>query len=252
MLGRCAAAVVLALLVLAVPPAHGRAKTWNDVRDGVLQIARQHQRALETSVPRRERDVREAEASLDRISRLYARGLVTRPELDAAARDVGDARAQLSWTRNELRRTAMLIVEIEARQKIASLPPLRPGQYDASAALIRFHGIREVSRDELALLERHVTARGGNALPVSARGQSDVHTRLGLDHRHAVDLALHPDSVEGRLVPPPPRAPAGRSLGGRTRPPQPPPPRRPGGAGPLRDCRDGAGLLGPHLHHGMT
>ncbi len=31
-------------------------------------------------------------------------------------------------------------------------------------------------------------------------GQTEVHTRLGLDHRHAVDLALHPDSVEGRLV----------------------------------------------------
>ena len=60
--------------------------------------------------------------------------------------------------------------------------------------------MRELSPSELALLERHFTARSGRALPVSSMGQTDVHTRLGLDHRHAVDLAIHPDSADGRFV----------------------------------------------------
>lgn len=167
---------------------------------GLLAVAREHRRTLEAAIPRRERDVREATASLDRNSTLYARGLITRPELDAAAREVGVARTQLDWTRQELLRTTALIVEIEARQRLASLPPLRPGQYEATEGLIRFSGYRGFSLVQLGPLEQFFTTRVGRRLPVSAAGQTDVHTRLGLDHRHAVDLALHPDSVEGRLV----------------------------------------------------
>lgn len=137
-------------------------RPWADMTQALLDVAREHQRTLQGSIPRRERDLREASASLDRNS--------------------------------------ALIVEIEARRKLAALPPLRPGQYEASDGLIRYAGTRELSPGELTALERHVIGSVGRALPVSAMGQSDVHTRLGLDHRHAVDLALHPDSVEGRVV----------------------------------------------------
>ena len=37
-------------------------------------------------------------------------------------------------------------------------------------------------------------------LPLSAFGQSDLHTRWGLDHRNSMDVNLHPDSVEGRAL----------------------------------------------------
>jgi hypothetical protein len=200
MLRRGAAVSVVTLLVLSVFPAAAGPPKRHDMREGYLGIAREHQRNLQMSIPRRERDLREASASLDRVSALFARGLLTRQELDAAAREVGKARAQLDWERTDLRRTTMLIVEIEARRTLENLQPLRPGQYEVSDRLIRYLGSRELSDGELSVLGRHVAARGGSPLVVSAMGQSDVHTRLGLDHRHAVDLAVHPDSVEGRLV----------------------------------------------------
>ena len=37
-------------------------------------------------------------------------------------------------------------------------------------------------------------------LPLSNFGQSDLHTRWGLDHRNSMDVNLHPDSVEGRAL----------------------------------------------------
>lgn len=37
-------------------------------------------------------------------------------------------------------------------------------------------------------------------LPTTAFGQSDLHTRWGLDHRNGMDIGLHPDSVEGRAL----------------------------------------------------
>lgn len=38
------------------------------------------------------------------------------------------------------------------------------------------------------------------SLPLSAFGQSDLHTRWGLDHRNGMDVNLHPDSAEGRAL----------------------------------------------------
>jgi hypothetical protein len=35
---------------------------------------------------------------------------------------------------------------------------------------------------------------------VSAFGQTPLHDRLGFDHRNAVDVAVHPDSVEGQAL----------------------------------------------------
>jgi hypothetical protein len=43
-------------------------------------------------------------------------------------------------------------------------------------------------------------ARFNRPLPLSAFGQSDLHTRWGLDHRNGMDVNLHPDSVEGRAL----------------------------------------------------
>ena len=37
-------------------------------------------------------------------------------------------------------------------------------------------------------------------LPLSSFGQSDLHTRWGLDHRNGMDVNLHPDSSEGRAL----------------------------------------------------
>lgn len=40
----------------------------------------------------------------------------------------------------------------------------------------------------------------GRTLPVSAFGQTHLHSRLGFDHRNSVDVALSPDSAEGRAL----------------------------------------------------
>jgi hypothetical protein len=37
-------------------------------------------------------------------------------------------------------------------------------------------------------------------LPLSAFGQSELHTRWGWDHRNGMDVGVHPDSVEGRAL----------------------------------------------------
>jgi hypothetical protein len=51
-----------------------------------------------------------------------------------------------------------------------------------------------------ARVENFFLSRFKRPLPLTAFGQSDLHTRWGLDHRHGVDVGLHPDSAEGKAL----------------------------------------------------
>jgi hypothetical protein len=56
------------------------------------------------------------------------------------------------------------------------------------------------SLKEATKVEKFFTSKFKRPLPLSAFGQSDLHTRWGLDHRNGMDVGLHPDSIEGRAL----------------------------------------------------
>jgi hypothetical protein len=53
---------------------------------------------------------------------------------------------------------------------------------------------------DAAKVKEFFFARFNKPLPLSAFGQSNLHTRWGLDHRNSMDVDLHPDSAEGRAL----------------------------------------------------
>jgi hypothetical protein len=53
---------------------------------------------------------------------------------------------------------------------------------------------------EAAKVEQFFVSKFKRPLPLTAFGQSDLHTRWGLDHRNGMDVGLHPDSAEGRAL----------------------------------------------------
>ena len=53
---------------------------------------------------------------------------------------------------------------------------------------------------EASKVKEFFVSRFNRPLPLSAFGQSDLHTRWGLDHRNGMDVGLHPDSEEGRAL----------------------------------------------------
>jgi hypothetical protein len=65
---------------------------------------------------------------------------------------------------------------------------------------VRFRGTRPWSLSLTRTVADFFSRAFGRTLPVSAYGQTPVHDRLGFDHRNAIDVAVHPDSAEGRAV----------------------------------------------------
>jgi hypothetical protein len=57
--------------------------------------------------------------------------------------------------------------------------------------------ITQWSIADAAKVERFFFNKFGRHLPTTAVGQSDLHTRWGLDHRQGIDVGVHPDSPEG-------------------------------------------------------
>ena len=49
-------------------------------------------------------------------------------------------------------------------------------------------------------VENFFAGRFGRRLPVTAYGQSELHSRWGYDHRNSLDVGVHPDSPEGRAL----------------------------------------------------
>ena len=85
-----------------------------------------------------------------------------------------------------------------ARAEIGALRRLFPNGYEETPTIIRYNGAMPWSPAVIAKVAKFFQARFGKRLPISVAGQSLTHDRLNYDHREAVDVAVSPESLEGR------------------------------------------------------
>lgn len=130
---------------------------------------------------------------------LYRRQIVSLREVEVAEGLLAEAQAKIKEAERWIQDADKMIVEATIHSELARMT-LAAGGYLATGVFIRFNGTVPFSPADLPRVERFFGARFGRALPVSALGQSHAHDRIGFDHRNAVDVALHPDSAEGRAL----------------------------------------------------
>jgi hypothetical protein len=162
----------------------------------LIETAGEYRAALERVVPFRERELARATDDLARRRDLAARGIIARRDVDDAEHVVTRARTLLEETRRDIAQTESTILEARARERLAHAPPTRGTPTDE----LLNEGTHAWSLADAGTVERFFRERFGRALPISAFGQTSVHDRLGFDHRNAIDIALHPDSLEGRAL----------------------------------------------------
>jgi hypothetical protein len=83
---------------------------------------------------------------------------------------------------------------------VERMPALPITGFSETTDLARFNGSFKWSLREAPRVEKYFTETFGRRLPITALGQSETHNRLGFDHRDSMDVALHPDSGEGRAL----------------------------------------------------
>ena len=147
-------------------------------------------RDMQKSLPPRERKALEPSAALEMMKQQYEKNLIVRSDLEHrehAGFDgpwLGDLSIAEESTRKKNKRRA------RPARKAFRLKP----------ALLRHEGGASWTIDAVERIDAFFRERFGRPLPVSALGQSLTHDRLGLDHSDAVDVAVRPDSAEGRAL----------------------------------------------------
>lgn len=131
---------------------------------------------------------------------LFERGALSADELQQGRRALAAAQKNVNDTRRDRAEADRMLTEARIAA-VDRLRPLKPGGYEETAGLVRFNGPANWSlADDTPKLQRFFLARFGRPLPISAFGQTALHDRMGFDHRHAVDVAVHPDGPQGRAL----------------------------------------------------
>jgi hypothetical protein len=177
----------------------------------LVDVTKEYQARSQELVRIQEAEVTKASAKLEELRQLVAEGLVAKVELDESEQQLATLSKQLETTRKEIadsdKRIALIQAEAELAKKEAAavkLPAKSRGSSLASSlirpTLLRYNGAGGWSLGNLGGIQSFFYNEFGRSLPTSAVGQSATHNRLGYDHRNAVDVALHPDSAQGKVL----------------------------------------------------
>jgi hypothetical protein len=160
------------------------------------------QSASQQLLQSQEAEVTKLATTTEQLRQLYSEGLIARVEVEKAESQLATAKAGVEETRAQIAATEKLAVE---QKKAAELAKFKPLDKTTSMALNRTPAVMRFtsgnwSLANLSAVQQFFSKTFGRALPTSTIGQSATHNRMGWDHRHAVDVGLHPDSVEGRAL----------------------------------------------------
>ena len=176
------------------------------------QLARarsEYESSLEQMLSLYKADAKRAEERLPKMKELYEQGLVTRREMETAEDVTARAREKVAEAEAQLKAAEVQFAEalVEAGAE-ESAPKVSPNPAPRAigrgviqrAAYIRYGGARAWSLSDAGAVEQFFRARFGRPLPVSAFGQSSLHSRWGYDHHNAMDVPISPDIAEGRAL----------------------------------------------------
>ena len=174
----------------------------------LIQATNQYKANSNELLAIQETEVSKAAAKLEELRTLVAEGLVAKSALAAEEQNLAALRAQLEATQKQIVDSDTRVAQIKAEQELAKKNAAAPlklvakqyGTLSTAALMLRYNGPVAWSRGSFDTIQAFFSSKFGHSLPTSAVGQSATHNRLGYDHRNAVDVALHPDSTEGRAL----------------------------------------------------
>jgi hypothetical protein len=170
------------------------------LRADVIEKMKETRASTKKLLALHEEDVKKLAAEFQQRREFHHQGLISRAELNQTEKALAVAIARVEADKRWITETDIALTEVSMRDLLLGLPMMPPGGYAESGALIRFNGTFSWSLSNVGMIEKFFLQTFGHALPISAFGQTLTHDRLKFDHRDALDVALHPDSSEGRAL----------------------------------------------------
>jgi len=133
------------------------------------------------------------------LKRLVDEGVAARSALDEPLQELERRRETVAMAEERGRLFRELVEMAQAErafeQPVEEADPTMPGR-----RMERYDGDGQFEPSHLRTVVLAYEKQFRRSMPVSARGETAVHKALGFDHRGRVDVALEPDSAEGRWL----------------------------------------------------
>jgi hypothetical protein len=171
--------------------------------DDLVKAANQYKASVESLVPIYENALKTATETLEKRKELLEKGFISRRDFEASEQAVKDAQTRLEEARKQITESDHLIAEARAIEETAGrkiVVPSPKGGHTTASAVMRYNGARGWSLAQASKVQSFFASRFGRQLPLSAYGQTATHNRMGFDHRNSIDVAVHPDSTEGKAL----------------------------------------------------
>lgn len=174
----------------------------------LIEATKEYQASSTELLALQEKELTKATAKLEDLRALVADGIVAKATLESEEQSVAALRTRFEATQKQIADSENRISQIKAEQELAKKRAASPVKlvakayvpFSSSATILRSSGAGSWSLGGLGDVQSFFQSSFGHSLPTSAVGQSATHNRLNYDHRNAVDVALHPDSAEGRAL----------------------------------------------------
>lgn len=202
-------APILAISAFGKNPGRDQDRLANQVAKATADLVSatsQYKASVEALLPIYERALKAATESFEKHKELYAQGIITKRDLETSEQAFKEAQVRLGEARQRITEADQLIAEASAEHEMTKLKPASPPRPTATSrhrvisAVMRYSGSGAWSLAQAAQVQSFFASKFGRQLPISAYGQSATHTRMGFDHRDSMDVAVHPDSEEGKAL----------------------------------------------------
>jgi hypothetical protein len=171
-----------------------------EARLALMHASLEYRRSLERLLVLQAETARRAEATAESRRSLLPHSIVSRREVTESEQAAAAAVAAAARTQAAITEADQVVAEAEAVAQPAAASFPASGAVPERPPLLRHAGAGAWSLAMISEIERFFAGRFGRPLPVSALGQTPLHGHLGFDHRHAADVAVHPDTAEGQAL----------------------------------------------------
>ncbi len=174
------------------------AETASQSRANLLSASKDYLESLENLLVLQRKDESRAAELVQKRKELLDIGVIAKRELDESERALLEVQGLVAGTVKQIAEVDHLVAEVNAAEELAKMPPQSPGVFHSAGLLVRYIGASRWALSDFSKVDAFFRLKFGKPLPASAVGQTVTHNRLGFDHREAIDVAVHPESAEGR------------------------------------------------------
>ena len=171
----------------------------------LIKATNEYKTSVEALITIYEGEVKAAGERLEKRKELFAQGLVAKRDIEAGEQEIKQAQANLDQARNQIVEADHLIAEAKA-EEVERLKPAAPaisrrsGGYTANPAILRYGGGSGWTLARASQVQSFFASQFGRQIPIRAYGQTATHNRMRFNHSNSMDVAVHPDSAEGRAL----------------------------------------------------